>query len=201
MMTIADANRLLQLLLRAQPSVVGVGPRMVATRLMQDVVIGGVDTSMSDVAQRISSFSPIIILRPDGYIARAITGEAIQRAGRPTFEGGALHAGGLTAGTFYYSNGGVFYRADDNLQQMGPPVGELALEHDAVNSALDGAADALVGMAAGLYQLIRHPIRSIQALRQLPGAIAQLIENAPAYWELFRAMPLNDQIREVSKGI
>jgi hypothetical protein len=35
----------------------------------------------------------------------------------------------------------------------------------------------------------------------LPGAIAQLIENAPEYWELFRAMPVNDQIREVSKII
>lgn len=88
-----------------------------------------------------------------------------------------------------------------DAQQSGPPIGELALEHDAVNSALDGAADALVGMAAGLYQLIRHPIQSIQALRQLPGAIAQLIENAPEYWQLFRAMPVNDQIREVSKII
>src|SRR4051812_17961560 len=54
-------------------------------------------------------------------------------------------------------------------------------------------------MAAGLYQLLRHPIQSIEALSQLPGAVAQLIRNAPAYWELFRAMPLNDQIREVSK--
>jgi hypothetical protein len=54
-------------------------------------------------------------------------------------------------------------------------------------------------MAAGLYQLIRHPIQSIEALTQLPGAVAQLIRNSPVYWELFRAMPLNDQIREVSK--
>jgi len=156
---------------------------------------------MTAVAQRLASFGPIIILRPDGYIAHALSGEAIQRAGRTEFVNGALRAGGLTAGTFYYSNGGVFYQASDSLQQVGPPIGELGLEHDAVNSALDGAADALVGMAAGLYQLIRHPIQSIQALRQLPGAIAQLIENAPDYWELFRAMPMNDQIREVSKII
>jgi hypothetical protein len=201
MMTVADATRILNLLLRAQPSVVGVGPRMVAARIVQEVVIGGADTSMTVVAQRLASFGPIIILRPDGYIAHAVSGEAIQRAGRTEFVNGALRAGGLTAGTFYYSNGGVFYQASDSLQQVGPPIGELALEHDAVNSALDGAADALVGMAAGLYQLIRHPIQSIQALRQLPGAIAQLIENAPEYWELFRAMPMNDQIREVSKII
>jgi|GEM_PF-5914094 len=197
--TVADATRILNLLLRAQPSLVGVGPRMVAARLMQDVAIGGTDTGMSTVAQRIAAFGHIIILRPDGYIAHALSGEAIQRAGRTELVNGALRAGGLTSGTFYYSNSGVFYQADDNLRQIGPPIGELALEHDAVNSALDGAAEAVVGMAAGLYQLIRHPIQSIAALRQLPGAIAQLIENAPEYWELFRAMPMNDQIREVSK--
>lgn len=198
-LTIADATRLFNAALRAQPSLTGVGPRMVTARLMQEVIMSGADTGMSTVAQRLSAFGPIIILRPDGYIARALTGEALQRAGRTEFVDGTLRAGGLSAGTFYYSDGGVFYRADDSLQRTGPPIGELGLEHDAVDSALDGAADALVGMAAGLYQLIRHPIQSIEALSQLPGAVAQLIRNAPAYWELFRAMPLNDQIREVSK--
>jgi hypothetical protein len=195
----ADATRISNLLLQAQPSLVGIGPRMVATRLMQDVVRGGVPTSIATVIQRLAAFAPIIMLRPDGYICYAASGEAIQRAGKTEFVNGELHAGGLVAGTLYYSNGGVFYRASDRLAPMGPPIGELGLEHDAVNSALDGAADALVSVAAGLYQLIRHPIDSISALRQLPGAVAQLIENSPEYWELFRAKPLNDQIHDVSK--
>jgi hypothetical protein len=195
----ADAARISNLLLQAQPSLVGLGPRMVAARLMQDVVSGGGPTSIAAVAQRLAAFAPLIVLRPDGYIAHAVTGEAIQRAGKTEVVNGELHAGGLVAGTFYYSNGGVFYRASDSLAPTGPPIGELGLEHDAVNSALDGAADALAGVAAGLYQLIRHPIDSIAALRQLPGAIAQLIENSPEYWELFRAKPLNDQIHDVSK--
>jgi uncharacterized protein DUF4157 len=196
---IADATRISNLLLQAQPSLVGIGPRMVAARLMQDVVSGGVPTSIAAVVRRLAAFAPIIMLRPDGYVCYAVSGEAIQRAGKTEFVNGELHAGGLVAGTFYYSSGGVFYRASDSLGPMGPPIGELGLEHDAVNSALDGTADALVGMAAGLYQLIRHPIDSITALRQLPGAIAQLIENSPEYWELFRVKPLNDQIRDVSK--
>lgn len=193
-LTIADASRLLNLALSAHPTVVGVGPRMVAARLMQDVVIGGSDVGMSEIAARLSAFRSIIILRPDGYIARALSGDAIQRAGRIQFVDGALRAGNLSTGTFYYSDGGVFYRTDDALQKAGPPIGELALEHDAVSSAMDGVADAVVGMAAGIYQLIRHPIRSIEALTQLPSAVAQLIRNAPVYWELFCAMPLNDQI-------
>jgi len=195
----ADAARISNLLLQAQPSLVGLCPRMVAARLMQDVVSGGGHTSIAAVVQRLAAFDCIIMLRPDGYIAHAVTGEAIQRAGKTEFVNGELHAGGLVAGTFYYSSGGVFYRASASLVPMGPPIGELGLERDAVSSALDGTADALVGVAAGLYQLIRHPIDSISALRQLPGAIAQLIENSPEYWELFRAKPLNDQIHDVSK--
>ena len=195
----ADATRILNLLLQAQPSLVDIGPRMVAARLMQDVVRGGVPISVAAVVQRLAAFAPIIMLRPDGYICHAISGEAIQRAGKTEFVNGELHAGGLVAGTLYYSNGGVFYRASESLGPVGPPIGELGLEHGAVDSALDGAADALAGVAAGLYKLIRHPIDSISALRQLPGAIAQLIENSPEYWELFRAKPLNDQIHDVSK--
>jgi len=198
-LTPADATRILNRLLQSNPPLVGIGPRMVAVRLMQDVVAGGAPESVAAVVQRLGAFAPIIILRPDGYVARAVTGEAIQRAGKAEFVDGELHAGRLVTGTFYYSNGGVFYRASESLGQMGPPIGELGLEHDAVNSALDGAADALAGVAAGLYHLLRHPIDSISALRQLPGAIAQLIENCPEYWELFRAKPLNDQIRDVSQ--
>ena len=195
----ADAARMLNLLVQAQPSVEGIGPRMVAVRLMQDVVSGGGHTSIAAVVQRLTAFDPIVMLRPDGYIARAVTGVAIQHAGKPELVNGELHAGGLVAGTFYYASSGVFYRANDSQRPMGPPIGELGLEHDPVNSALDGAADALVGVATGLVQLIRHPIDSIAALRQLPGAVAQLIENSPEYWALFRAKPLNDQIRDVSK--
>jgi hypothetical protein len=70
-MTVADATRLLNLLLRAQPSLVGVGPRMVAARIVQEIVIGGADVPMPTVAHRIAAFAPIIFLRPDGYISRA----------------------------------------------------------------------------------------------------------------------------------
>lgn len=70
------------------------------------------------------------MLRPDGYIARAVTGEAIQRAGKPELVNGELHAGGLVTGTFYYASSGVFYRASDSQTPMGPPIGELGLEHE-----------------------------------------------------------------------
>jgi hypothetical protein len=196
--TISDASRILSLLVGAHPSLVGTGPRMVAARILQDVVRAGEDTTITAIADRLTAFRRIIFLRADGYVARALTGEAIQRAGRMEFVDGRLRAGSLETGTFYYSDSGVFYRTDENLDRTGNPIGELGLEHDAFNSALDGAADAAVGLVTGLAQLLRHPIDSIAALRQLPSAIVQLIQNAPDYWERFQAMPLNDQIREVS---
>jgi hypothetical protein len=52
-LTIADATRLFNAALRAQPSLAGIGPRMVAARLMQDVVMSGADASVSTVAQRL----------------------------------------------------------------------------------------------------------------------------------------------------
>ena len=54
-------------------------------------------------------------------------------------------------------------------------------------------------MIEGIAHLITHPIQSIRDLANLPGVIRALIANAPEYWERFRAMPLNDQIREVSR--
>jgi len=68
---------------------------------MQNVVSDGGHTSIAAVVQRLTAFDPIIMLRPDGYIARAVTGEAIQRARKPELVNGELHAGGLVAGTFY----------------------------------------------------------------------------------------------------
>jgi hypothetical protein len=199
--TVADAQRILGMLVAAHPSLVGLGPRMVAVAVFQNIVSSGADTTIGVIASGLTRFERIVVLRPDGYIASALTGRAIQRAGAMQFAEGALRSGNFQTGRFYYSYAGVFYNVDSQLQPTGNSIGELALEHDVVNSALDGVADAVVAMVAGLRQLITHPIDSIAALRNLPGAVGQLISNAPEYWELFKAMPLNDQVREVSKII
>lgn len=91
------------------------------------------------------------------------------------------------------------YRTDASLQPTGPPVGELGLEHDLANKALDGAEDAVKAMATGLARLITHPIQTLTDLAKLPGAVYQLIVNSPEYWEQFKAMPLGDQVRRASE--
>ena len=123
-------------------------------------------------------------VRPDGYIAHAVSGEAIQRAGRLHSGPDGLRAGTYEVGRFYYSDGGVFYQVGPNLERTGDPVGELALEHGLgpVDAVLDGVEDALRSMIEGIAHLITHPIQSIRDLANLPGVIRALIANAPEYW-------------------
>jgi hypothetical protein len=163
--------------------------------MLREVEAGGQTVTRVEIDRRSQRYAPLILVRPDGYWARALTGEALQRAFPPT----QMASPPFEIGTFYYSSGGVIYRTDDSLASAGPSVAELGLEHDVVNAALDGAEDAVVAMARGLRDLITHPIRTIAALANLPGALAQLVADSPEYWQRFQAMPLPDQVRKVSE--
>jgi hypothetical protein len=168
--------------------------------LLQQIAAGTTTVTRAELDRRSTRYGRLVLVRPDGYLVAALSGTPLERT-RPIAPGtdGRLRAGPYELGRFYYSNGGVAYNADDDLNQVGGPIDELGLQHDIVSSALDGAEDALVSMARALAQLIRHPIQTIQGLAQLPGAMRQLIANSPEYWELLKAMPLNDQVRKVSE--
>ncbi|HWU87081.1 MAG TPA: DUF4157 domain-containing protein [Kofleriaceae bacterium] len=196
----AEAQRIIGLLTTARATPTAYGPRMVALYLMREVQSSGGST-LANVVQRMRQFDRIVIVRPDGYISGALSGRAIQRAGRVQGGSDGLRAGEYEIGRFYYSDGGIFYQVGPNLERVGNPVGELALEHGLgpIDAVLDGVEDALRGMVEGIVRLITHPIQSIQDLANLPGAIRALIANSPEYWARFRAMPLNDQIREISR--
>lgn len=57
----------------------------------------------------------------------------------------------------------------------GVPIGELGLERDWFNAALDGAEDAVEEMVAGLAALITHPIRTAEgAATRLSATAAKL---------------------------
>jgi hypothetical protein len=199
----ADAQRIIATLAKTIPSLVAYGPRKVVLHLMREVVAEGKSVFLGAIARHVRRFKPLVIVRPDGYLAGALDGRALQRAGRIQVERDAVRAGELEVGSFYFKYLGNLFRVDGDLQCTGNIESELALEHGlgAVDSALDGVEDALGGMAAGIAQFIREPVRSLQALRELPAAVAALIENSPEYWQRFRAMPANDQIREVSRII
>ncbi|ADO71468.1 uncharacterized protein STAUR_3680 [Stigmatella aurantiaca DW4/3-1] len=121
-------------------------------------------------------------MRPDGYLASALSGRPLQRMGPVALRDGRLMAGPFEVGAFYLDKGGVFFPLEDSasLQQArGLPLGELGLEHDALNAALDGAEDALAEMVLALGHLVLHPIRSLEDLAQLPSAVAALLASSP----------------------
>ncbi len=108
-------------------------------------------------------------------------------------------AGAFEVGAFYRDRGGVFYTVDDSLRRTGAMVGELGLERDWFNAALDGAGDAWQEMAQALAQLVTTRSEASQGLQQLPSAVAALIASSPDYFARYSALPLQEQIREAAR--
>ncbi|MDC0707360.1 Tox-REase-5 domain-containing protein [Stigmatella sp. ncwal1] len=141
-------------------------------------------------------------MRPDGYLASALSGRPLQRMGPVSLRDGRLMAGPFEVGAFYLDKGGVFFPLEESasLQRaQGLPLGELGLEHDALNAALDGAEDALAEMVLALAHLVLHPIRSLEDLAQLPSAVAALLASSPDYFARYSALPLHEQIRDAAR--
>jgi hypothetical protein len=195
----AEARRLRGELGNAGVSMSLFGPRRCLLHLLGEVAAGTATLDRAQLAARSQRYEHLVLARPDGYLATALSGRALQKVGELSMDSGALRAGGYVVGQFYYSSGGVFYNVDAALRGTGPPIGELGLEHTLPDRVLDGIENAVVGMVRGLVQLIRHPIQTIQALAQLPGAVATLIANSPEYWDRFKAMPLGDQVEKISE--
>jgi hypothetical protein len=175
-------------------------PRRALSWLLGEVLAGGERVDYAEVLRRTERFGSLVLIRPDGYLVTALTGEPIQRMGQVTLEDGEWKVGQLVVGTFYSSHAGVLYPVNEALRRANiPPWAELGLERDWLNTALDGAQDAMGEMALALTQSVLHPIRSLEGLAQLPTTVALLIASSPEYFARFGAMSLQDQIREAAR--
>jgi hypothetical protein len=196
----SDARELWNELARSRTTLNNFAPRRTLIFLLREVLTAGEDVSYEELIQRTQRFRFLVVMRPDGYLAAALDGKPLQRMGRLGLREGRLMWGPFEVGGFYRDRGGVFYAVDDSLQTVRwPPLGELGLEHDWLNSALDGAGDALEEMAVGLATLITDPIRGAAGLAQLPTAVAALILSSPEYFARYSTRPLKEQIREAAR--
>ncbi|WP_224368589.1 Tox-REase-5 domain-containing protein [Hyalangium versicolor] len=195
-----DAHALWEALGRTRTTLRNFGPRRSLIFLLGRVLAEDQDVPYDELLQRTRPFQSLVVMRPDGYLASALTGSALQRMGRLQLRDGRLMAGDFEVGAFYRDKGGVFY-AVDALLQWSPTEqrGELGLERDWLNAALDGAQDALGEMVLALGQFVTAPIRSIDGLKQLPTAVAALIASSPDYFARYSALPLQEQIREAAR--
>ncbi|MBN1208801.1 MAG: hypothetical protein JXB05_28330 [Myxococcaceae bacterium] len=195
-----DAKELWERLEHTPATLKNFAPRRTLVFLLRQLLAAGEDVSYATLLQHTSRFRLLAVMRPDGYLAAALNGRPLQRMGRLELRAGRLMAGRFEVGAFYWDKGGVFYAVDEALQRRpGAMMGELGLERDWFNAALDGTEDAVEEMAVGLATLIAHPIRSAEGLTQLPSAVAALIASSPDYFARYSALPLQEQIREAAR--
>ncbi|HEX8705850.1 MAG TPA: hypothetical protein VF815_43850 [Myxococcaceae bacterium] len=196
-----DAQALWEALARTRTTHQNFGPRRSLIFVLRQLRTQDEDVPYAELLQRLRPFRSLVVMRPDGYLVSALTGRALQRmgGGRVSLRDGRLMVGQFEVGAFYRDKYGVFYTVDDSLRQPGTMVGELGLERDWFNAALDGSEDALGELAQALAELVTHPIRSLEGLQQLPAAVAALIASSPEYFARYGVLPLQEQIREAAR--
>lgn len=185
-----DARALWEALAHTGTTLQNFGPRRCLVFVLREVLTRDEDVPYAALLERLRPFHSLAVMRPDGYLVSALTGRPLQRMGRVELREGKLMAGAFEVGAFYRDKGGVFYTVGSSLGEPGTMVGELGLERDWFNAALDGGGDALGEMAQALAMLVHDPIRSLQGLEQLPAAVAALIASSPEY-EKFQQAGIN----------
>ena len=196
-----QAVGLLSWVLTAEVGLRDFGPWRMAAHLLWEVVQGGSPVSREVLRERMRRFVPLLVLRPDGYLVKATTGRAIQFAGEVRLERGLLCAEGFQVGPFYTLRGQYLYPVEGDLAIHPDAVmaGVYAPQEGTFGPVLEGAGEAVVDSVTGVLGLVLHPMESLEALTQLPGAVRALLENSPEYWVRFRAMPHAAQVRSVSR--
>ncbi|WPB76966.1 Tox-REase-5 domain-containing protein [Archangium violaceum] len=175
-------------------------PRTTLVRLFREASASNHPLPYSELLARTARFRPLVVARPDGYCAVALTGTPISWLGQPSLQQGELYVQRMRVGAFHFDGGGVYFTVDEALRkQESPPVGERALGRDPATAALLGTEAALEEMARGLATLLSEPVRTLEGLAHLPSSVAGLIANSPEYFARYGAMNLEDQIREASR--
>ena len=175
-------------------------PRTTLVRLFREASATHHPLPYAELLARTARFRRLVVVRPDGYCAVALTGTPISWLGQPTLQQGELYVQRMRVGAFYFDGGGVYFPVDEALRrQETPPVGERALGRDPATAALLGTEAALEEMARGLATLLTEPVRTLEGLAHLPSSVAGLISSSPEYFARYGAMNLEDQIREASR--
>jgi hypothetical protein len=178
------------------------GPRRMAAHLLMEVATGRKGVSRDELHARMRRFSRLLVLRPDGYLVKATSGVAVQKAGEVVLaEDGTLRAGHFEVGPFYAIDGGRLFPVDGRLEvpKGVHPAGIHEPDDNPALAAAEGAVLAVVDMVEGLYRLAFYTGETLEGLAQLPGAVRLLYENSPQLWEEFRHKPYAEKVRTISR--
>jgi hypothetical protein len=200
-LTPEDAAELYDALLSRPVTLFNFGPRLAASFLLCEVMEGEEELSRPALLARVRRFEGLAVLRPDGYLAWALSGHTQQRVGQVVLKEGALRAGPFEVGRFYDGRGSVFLPVDEHLRcvRTTPPLAEVYNDGDVIGRTLDGAEDAFRDTVLALGGLVFHPGDSLAALSQLPQGVAALVLHSPEYLEHLELMTRGEQLRTLSR--
>jgi len=196
-----DAAELYDALLSRPVTLFSFGPRLAASFLLREVMEGEEELPRPALLARLRRFEGLAVLRPDGYLAWALSGQTQQRVGQVVLKEGALRAGPFEVGRFYDGRGSVFLPVDEHLRRVRttPPLAEVYNDGDVIGRSLDGAEDAFRDTVLALGGLVFHPGDSLAALSQLPRGAAVLVLHSPEYLAHFQLMTRGEQLRTLSR--
>ena len=200
-LTPEDAAALYEALLATPGSLAQFGPRRVASYLLTEAMEGEEELPRAVLLQRVARFRTLAVLRPDGYLAWALTGNTQQRVAPVEWKNGAFRALAFEVGPFYSGRNGAFFAVDAQLREdrSSGVLAEVYDDADYINRSLDGAQSTCVALALSVGKLVGHPVRSAEELTELPGAVLALVKNSPQYLERFKLMTRGEQIRSVAE--
>ncbi|MCP3170210.1 Tox-REase-5 domain-containing protein [Myxococcus qinghaiensis] len=176
-------------------------PARLAVGFMLREVLGSGEVSRAELVQRVERFNHLAVLRPDGCLAWVRSGRTQQRVAPVEWRDGSFRAHGFELGRFYDGRTGVFRSLDDELREVnGFAIADVHDDADVISRTLDGAEEAFVGLALAVGQFFStSPSDNLEALRQMPAAVAALLASSPEYLERFQYMTRGEQIQVVSK--
>ncbi|WNZ59117.1 Tox-REase-5 domain-containing protein [Myxococcus sp. MxC21-1] len=178
-------------------------PARVAVGFILREVLDTGEVSRAELVRRVERFSGVAVLRPDGYLAWVRTGKTQQRVAPVEWRDGAFRSHGFEMGRFYNGRTGVFRLLDAELREANRfPIADVHDDADVVSRSLDGAEEAFVGLALAVGRFFSStPAENLEALRQMPTAVAALLESSPEYLDRFKYMTRGEQIQVVSKMV
>lgn len=196
-----DASALFDALLEQPVTLAGFGPRLVASRLLREVVEGDEEVPRAELLERVKRFERLAVLRPDGALAMTLTGAVRQRVGEVQWNEGSFRAGAFEVGSLYSGATGVWRSVDAALQRgwASPVLAEVRDDTALAGGARDGAEETFIELVLALGQLLPASGDRITALSRLPEGLATLVASSSAYLERFERLTRGEQVRELSK--
>ncbi|MFL5355237.1 Tox-REase-5 domain-containing protein [Archangium sp.] len=197
-----QALKLLPHVLNAEGTLGDFARRRMAVHLLLEVATGAGPVTRGALHARMDRFHRLLVLRPDGYLVRPTTGEAMQKAGEVRLGGDGLpRAGRYEVGPFYAIEDGQLWPVDSELEVPpgAVPLGLYVPDNGVLLPALEGAGQALGDVVGGLLQAVVHPVDSLENLARLPGAVRELLQHAPEYREAFLRAPRGERVRLVAR--